>query len=194
MIIRSDAAFSLGSSGGALFDQKFNLIGITSFKSPGPQGFFYSLPVEWIKRLIETKELLTLDTSEKPFWALPYTQQPYFMQVVIPYQNHEWQTLARIAQGWRESESDSSDAWYFLGVSELGLNNISQAKIDFAKALSLNPRHLDVLMKAAEIALSEKDIARLDQLKASIEPLDHYASDELSLKISALKQHTEAAH
>ena len=49
-------------------------------------------------------------------------------------------------------------------------------------------------MKAAEIALSEKDIARLDQLKASIEPLDHYASDELSLKISALKQHTEAAH
>ncbi len=194
LIIRSDTAFSLGSSGGALFDQKFNLIGITSFKSPGPQGFFYSLPVEWVRRLIETKDLLTLDTNEKPFWALPYSQQPYFMQVVIPYQNHEWQNLARIAQSWRDSESDSSDAWYFLGVSELGLNNINAAKIDFTKALSLNPRHLDVLMKVAEIALNEKDIARLDQLKVSIEPLDHYASDELSLKISALKQQTESSH
>jgi len=40
VIIRSDAAFSLGSSGGGLFDEKYNLIGITTFKSPGPQGFF----------------------------------------------------------------------------------------------------------------------------------------------------------
>ena len=45
VIIRSDAAFSLGSSGGGLFDEKYNLVGITTFKSPGPQGFFYSLPV-----------------------------------------------------------------------------------------------------------------------------------------------------
>ncbi len=194
LIIRSDAAFSLGSSGGALFDQKFNLIGITSFKSPGPQGFFYSLPVEWIKQLIETKELLTLETNERPFWALPYAQQPYFMQVVIPYQNHEWQNLAQIALAWRDSEPNSSDAWYFLGVSALGLNQLMEAKTDFAKALNLNPRHLDVLMKTAEIAFKEKDIARLDQLKASIEPLDHYASDELSLKISALKQQNDSSH
>ncbi|MFM6979553.1 MAG: serine protease, partial [Methylophilaceae bacterium] len=45
-IIRSNAAISLGSSGGGLFDQQSRLVGITTFKSPGPQGFYYSVPVE----------------------------------------------------------------------------------------------------------------------------------------------------
>lgn len=187
IIIRSDAAFSLGSSGGALFDQQFNLIGITSFKSPGPQGFFYSLPVEWIKKLITSNEQLTLKADGSPFWALPYQQQPYFMQVVIPYQNHEWKNLHAIAEGWTKNEPNVSDAWYFLAVSDLGLSNSDMAKTEFDKALSLNPKHLDVFLKQSEIALKEGDIERLNQLKVSIETLDSYASEELGKKIAALK-------
>lgn len=187
LIIRSDAAFSLGSSGGALFDQKFNLIGITSFKSPGPQGFFYSLPVEWIKKLITSDEQLTLKADGSPFWALPYQEQPYFMQVVIPYQNHEWKNLHTIAEGWTKSEPNVADAWYFLAVSDWGLSNSDMAKTEFEKALSINPKHLDVFLKQSEIALKEGNIERLDQLKASIEPLDSYASEELGKKIATLK-------
>ena len=187
LIIRSDAAFSLGSSGGALFDQKFNLIGITSFKSPGPQGFFYSLPVEWIKKLITSEEQLTLKSNGSPFWALPYQEQPYFMQVVIPYQNHEWKNLHAIAEGWTIKEPNVADAWYFLAVSDWGLSNSDMAKTEFEKALSINPKHLDVFLKQSEIALKEGNIERLNQLKASIEPLDSYASEELGKKIAALK-------
>ena len=52
-IIRTSAAFTVGSSGGALFDLDFNLIGITTFKSPGKRyGNFYCLPVEWIDQLL----------------------------------------------------------------------------------------------------------------------------------------------
>ena len=187
LIIRSDAAFSLGSSGGALFDQKFNLIGITSFKSPGPQGFFYSLPVEWIKKLITSEEQLTLKSDGSPFWALPYQEQPYFMQVVIPYQNHEWKNLHAIAKDWTKKEPNVADAWYFLAVSDWGLSNSDMAKTEFEKALSINPKHLDVFLKQSEIALKEGNMERLNQLKASIEPLDSYASEELGKKIAALK-------
>jgi serine protease Do len=188
LIIRSDAAFALGSSGGALFDQKFNLIGITSFKSPGPQGFFYSLPVEWIKRLINSKDLLTLNADESPFWALPYQQQPYFMQVVIPYQNHEWQNLHAIAKAWVTSQPNVADAWFFLGVADLELDRLPLAKSEFEKALSLNPKNLDVLIKQSQIALKEVDLDRLDKLNASIAALDTYASEELTKKIAMLKQ------
>jgi tetratricopeptide (TPR) repeat protein len=187
LIIRSDAAFSMGSSGGALFDQKFNLIGITSFKSPGPQGFFYSLPVEWIKKLITSDEQLTLKAEGSPFWALPYEQQPYFMQVVIPHQNHEWNKLHAIAEKWAKAEPKVADAWYFLAVSDWGLGNTDTAKAGFEKALSINPKHLDVFLKQAEMALKEGNIERLNQLKTSIEKLDSYASEELEKKISALK-------
>ena len=187
LIIRSDAAFSLGSSGGALFDQKFNLIGITSFKSPGPQGFFYSLPVEWIKKLIATPEQLTLKSEGSPFWALPYQQQPYFMQVVIPYQNHEWKNLHTIAEAWTKSEPNVADSWYFLGVSDWGLGNGDSAKTEFEKALSINPKHLDVFLKQSEIALKEGNIERLNQLKSSIDPLDSYVAEELGKKIAKVK-------
>jgi len=187
LIIRSDAAFSLGSSGGALFDQQFNLIGITSFKSPGPQGFFYSLPVEWIKKLITSEEQLTLKAEGSPFWALPYEKQPYFMQVVIPYQNHEWPTLHATAENWTKSEPQVADAWYFLAVSDWGLGNADSAKKEFGEALSINPKHLDAMLKAAEIALKEGDVDRLNALKASIEPLDSDASEALTKKIASLK-------
>lgn len=190
-IIRSDTAFSLGSSGGALFDQAFNLIGITSFKSPGPQGFFYSLPVEWIKQLINSQELLTLKTEESPFWALPYQKQPYFMQVVIPYQNHEWQKLQTIAESWVNSQPKTSDAWYFSGVADYELNQLAKAKAEFGKALSLNPKNLDALIKQSQIALKEADFEQLDKLNSSIQAIDNEASQELAKKITLLKQTTQ---
>lgn len=188
LIIRSDTAFSLGSSGGALFDQKFNLIGITSFKSPGPQGLFYSLPVEWIKQLINSEELHTLNTDQSPFWALPYAKLPYFMQVVIPFQNHEWQKLKTIAQSWVDNQPDTSDAWYFSGVADLELNQLSNAKAELDKAIRLNPKNLDALIKQSQIALKEADFEQLNRLNTSIEALDNDASQELSKKISLLKQ------
>lgn len=190
LIIRSDAAFSLGSSGGALFDQQFNLVGITSFKSPGPQGFFYSLPVEWIRKLITAEEQLTLKAEGSPFWALPYQQQPFFMQVVIPYQNHDWKNLRTVAEAWSKSEPNAADAWFFLAVSEYGSGNEAGAKVDLDKALTYNPKHLDTFKLQSEMALKDKDFDRLNKLKASIEALDSYASEELALKINTLKDST----
>ena len=188
LIIRSNAAFSLGSSGGALFDQKLNLIGMTTFKSPGPNGFFYSLPVEWIKALIASKELLSLNTDESPFWALPSNQQPYFMQVVIPYQNQDWANLHAIAEAWTKNQPDAADAWYYLGVADYGLNHAPLAKSELDKALQLNPQHLEVFMQQAQMALQEADFAALDKLTPRIASLDPYAAELLSEKMAALKQ------
>jgi hypothetical protein len=188
LIIRSNAAFSLGSSGGALFDQKLNLIGMTTFKSPGPNGFFYSLPVEWIKDLIASKDLLSLNTDETPFWALPFDKQPHFMQVVIPYQNKDWTTLHAVAQAWTISQPEAADAWYYLGVADYGLNHAPLAKTELNKALNLNPQHLEVFMQQAKIALEEADFTALDKLTQRIAELDAYESEALASKIVALKQ------
>ena len=187
LIIRSSAAFALGSSGGALFDQKFNLIGITSFKSPGHQGFFYSLPVEWIKRLFESADLASLNTNEIPFWALPLENKPYFMQVVIPYQNHDWNSLQKIATQWITTEPNSSDGWYFLGIAENELKLNSESKLHLNRSTSLNPRNLDALLLLSKIALSEHDLISLVPIKASIELIDENEASQLSEKIALIK-------
>jgi hypothetical protein len=189
VVIRTSAAFAMGSSGGALFDQKFNLIGITSFKSPGSHGFFYNLPVEWIKALFESPDVLSLNTLEVPFWALPLEQRPYFMQVVIPYQNKDWASLKKVAQAWTLQEPASSDAWYFLGLAEEGANEIGLAKEDLSKAQTLNTRHLDAMLALSNIAYSQKDLNALEALKIKIDPLDEEQGELITKKISELKNH-----
>jgi len=187
LIIRSDAAFALGSSGGAMFDQKFNLIGITSFKNPGPHSFFYSMPVEWIKQLFDTPDVLSLHTNELPFWALAGEQRPYFMQVVIPFQNKEWEELKRISNNWVKNEPSLADAWYFLGAAEMGVNQLHAAKQDLNKSATLNPRHLDALQLLSKIAVQEKNTVDLEKIISLMKPLDEAQAEQLTLKISALR-------
>jgi hypothetical protein len=187
VVIRTNAAFAMGSSGGALFDQQFNLIGITSFKSPGSHGFFYNLPVEWIKALFDSPDILSLNTKEIPFWALPLEKRPYFMQVVIPYQNKEWVSLKKIAKAWSLQEPNSSDAWYFLGLAEEGVNEVVLAKEDLRKAQILNTRHLDAMLALSDIAYSQKDLASLETLKIKIAHLDQEQGEIITQKIGELK-------
>jgi serine protease Do len=186
LIIRSDAPFGLGSSGGAMFDQQFNLIGITTFKSPGPNGYFYSLPVEWIKQLLQTPELVTLSTDEKPFWAQPLDKQPYFMKVVIPYQNQEWVTLNTISKAWSLEEPMTEDAWYFLALSEIGLNKFQEAKSDLEKVIAENPRHLDALENLYEIAKSEHDLAHVEKIMEQIKVIDSHFYEEQEKGMGAI--------
>lgn len=188
LIIRSNAAFALGSSGGAMFDQQHNLIGITSFKNPGPNSFFYSMPVEWIKRLFDSPDLLSLKTEEQPFWALPHEQQPYFMKVAIPFHNHEWDEVKRIATEWVKQEPNLSDAWYFLGVAELESKAVNEAKLHLQKSHELNHRHLDALLKLSEIALSENNSHTLEKFVSMIQPLDAFEAEQLSAKLAAIKK------
>jgi serine protease Do len=187
VIIRSDAAFSLGSSGGGLFDEKYNLVGITTFKSPGPQGFFYSLPVEWIKYLMSQPDTKSLKTMDIPFWALPFEQKPNFMKVVIPYQNKEWDTLKSISDLWIKEESNSSDAWYFLGLAEQGKKDLKAAKEAFSRAEKINPRHVDAMMGLAEIAESEKDLATLQNIQKKVNQLNTSFAEVISNKLDKIK-------
>jgi tetratricopeptide (TPR) repeat protein len=187
VIIRSDAAFALGSSGGGLFDEKFNLIGITTFKSPGPQGYFYSLPVEWIKKLMKEPDAKSLKTLDIPFWAMPFEQKPYFMKVVIPYQNKEWDTLKSISDLWIKEEPNSSDAWYFLGLADQGKKDLKAAKEAFLKAEKINPRHVDAMMGLAEIAEFEKDLASLQNIQTKVNQLNTSLAEVISNKLNKLK-------
>jgi hypothetical protein len=187
VIIRTSSAFAAGSSGGALFDQKFNLIGITSFKSPGLHGFFYNLPVEWIKALFDSPDIFSLSTNDVPFWALPLEQRPYFMQVVFPYQNKEWVSLKKIAQAWTLQEPKSSDAWYFLGLAEEGVNEMVLAKEYLSKAQTLNTRHLDAMLTLSNILYLQKDLNALETLKVKIDRLDQEQGELITQKIAELK-------
>ncbi|MBF5039815.1 trypsin-like peptidase domain-containing protein [Methylophilus sp. 13] len=188
LIVRSNASFYMGSSGGALFDQHYNLIGLTTFKSPGQPAFYYSLPVEWIKELMAAPETTSLKTNDVPFWALPLEQRPYFMQVVIPYQNADWRDLKIIAGQWTGQEPASADAWYFLGLAEEGLQHYVQAEQDLKKAYDLNQRDVDAMLALSRVAFVQKDLATLESIQPAIQAIDPEQGEKVTQQIQALKQ------
>jgi hypothetical protein len=183
VILRSNAPFSLGSSGGAMFDRDFKLIGITTFKSPGRNAYFYSMPVEWIRKLFDAKDTLSLETNEIPLWALPEAKRPFFMRVVIPYQNEDWEALERIANEWLSREPDNADACYYLSLAERALNKSDGANDHLAQAIKLNPRHLDAQVMMAMQAIETGDRARAARIRDVVKALDVESADKLSALI-----------
>ncbi len=47
VVVRASNTFRLGDSGGGMFDETGNLVGIITVKSPGHNAFYYNMPVEW---------------------------------------------------------------------------------------------------------------------------------------------------
>jgi hypothetical protein len=54
-VLQTDAPISHGSSGGGLFDQDGNLIGITTSGDPGGENLGFAIPTELILKVIEPK-------------------------------------------------------------------------------------------------------------------------------------------
>ncbi|HSH97930.1 MAG: trypsin-like peptidase domain-containing protein [Methylophilaceae bacterium] len=187
IVIRSSAAFAQGSSGGALFDQNFNLIGITTFKSPGrKQPYFYSLPVEWIKKLFDLPAQQSLHATENPFWNYAENERPFFMQIVIPYQQNQWSELFKLASAWCEKEPDSASAWFYLGVAEYHQNHRDQALIDLKKSTSLNSRNIEAYTQLAKIALDAGDKTEAQRMTDIIAGIDPDQAEDLIAHLSEM--------
>ena len=172
-IIRSSAGFTVGSSGGALFDLDFNLVGITTFKSPGRrEGYYYCLPTEWIKELLETKEQINLKSNAAPFWSLPEDQKPFFMRVVLPMQNEDWPLMLKITKSWTQADKENADAWYYLGFAQRKMMNLDFAKLFLKQALKLNNMHLDSLTELIEISIEQKNKIEFKKVVNLISKID----------------------
>lgn len=186
VIVRSDAAFSLGSSGGALFDQDSNLIGITTFKSPGRNAYYYSLPVEWIRQLIVSPDLVKLTSDEPPFWSLPEPQRPFFMRVVIPYQNQDWHDVLMIAQEWIKQEPRNADAIYYLGRAEYELSKTEDAARHLSEAVTINPRLLDAHVTLALLAIEAGEKSRATEIRDLVATLNADEAETITNKIKKM--------
>jgi len=141
VIVRTDASFVMGASGSPVFDSDGRLIAISTFKSPGHNAYFYNIPVKWVKELIDAPEITSMKTDISPFWDLSEENRPFFMRVVLPYQNEKWDELNKIAQLWINNEPKSVEAFYYAAVAEKKLGNNNKAIEYYQQALMLQPQH-----------------------------------------------------
>ena len=171
-IIQSSAWFSMGASGGGLFNDKGELIGITTFKTPG-LGSFYSVPVEVIKKLLAGNNDISITTAaESPFWDAPEKKLPFFMQVVGPIKKENWVKLKKISIEWIANKPDSYEADYHLGLADYRLGKIKEAKLSFSKVIERNNKHLQTYLHLYEIAKYEGENQEMDNYRKVVISLD----------------------
>ena len=171
-IVRTDASFVMGASGSPVFSNDGKLIAISTFKSPGHHAYFYNLPVKWVKALIDSPEVTSLETNIAPFWDAEPEKKPFFMRVVLPYQNEKWDELDPIAEAWVEKEPQSPEAHFYLGVANEKLGKLQQAKSEFLTTLRLHPQHAATLFELGLMASKEGNQPELERIKVAIKAVD----------------------
>jgi serine protease Do len=186
-VVRTDASFVMGASGSPVFDADGKLIAISTFKSPGRGAYFYNVPVKWVKALLDAPETESLVSGGTPFWDAPDTERPFFMRVVLPYQNDKWDELKVVAQEWIVKEPTSPEALFYAGVAEERLGDSKKANTYFSKVLALQPQHGATLI---ELGLMANRAGKADEvekthvaLKAIDEDLDIEFSEALKTKV-----------
>lgn len=83
-VIRTSAPFDFGSSGGGLFDEAGNLVGLLAFKSRNNAALRFALPLEWTRpdSPVAARFAGIAPGSPVPaFWARPKASQPAYLGV-----------------------------------------------------------------------------------------------------------------
>jgi hypothetical protein len=187
-IVRTDASFVMGASGSPIFDSKGRLIAISTFKSPGRKAYYFSMPVKWVKALIDAPETTSMATNESPFWDAPEEKRPFFMRVTLPFKNKKWNELQEIAQQWIKAEPTSAEAFYYAGIAEEQVGSLDKAKQHFEQALTLHPNHPATLIALGLIANRAGNVAEVENTHTALKAIDKYLDIEFT---EALKPKAE---
>jgi serine protease Do len=93
-VIRTSAHFDFGSSGGGLFDEAGNLVGILAFKARSGENLRFALPSEWLSPtnpVAESFAPVSSDSCVTAFWERTQADRPAFLGVAL----HEATTRER---------------------------------------------------------------------------------------------------
>ncbi len=181
VVVRASNTFRLGDSGGGMFDDAGDLVGIITVKSPGHNAFYYNMPVEWVRRLLNQPEQNIISVSALPFWAEAEDKWPFFMRIVQPLKTENWEALSAIATAWSEKEPNTTEALFYRAVAEYSLKNNAYAEEHFNQVITKNSNNSSALYYLGLIA--EQNGKRIEALNmvAALNNLDETTARELKL-------------
>jgi len=182
-IIRTTNDFRLGASGGPMFSDNGELVGIITLKSPGRNAFYYNTPVEWVQSLLNQPELAIPAKGGLPFWDAPEEKRPFFMRVIQPYQTEDWAALKKISTEWMLQEPQAHEALFYLGVAEYNLKETKAAQSHFSQVYAHNPRHSNALLYIGLIAAESGNKDEAIKTASLLDTLDKDAANQLNIRL-----------
>lgn len=152
-VIQTSAQFEPGASGGGLFNDAGELIGILTFKSQSGGIFHFAIPVGWMKQLSSTLPPPSDVPDQGPFWEHPSRSGGYFLAACDLSARKKWRDLSRLSLEWVREDPYNPQAWMASGRANLGLKRLREAAGDFQKVLELDPTHAEALWELQQLEL-----------------------------------------
>ena len=172
-VVKTTAGFSSGGSGGGLFDNNGNLIGITTFFSAGHSGGYYALPSDWINDLRKRKKSEVSTIDGLTFWEKSLDQQPSFLRFARYVSNKNWEEALKFSSQWQLDDPLNYDALLSHGMSLVHFNRDNEAIKVLEQARALSPENANILFelgKALSDSQDEKELENVSKILKKIDP------------------------
>jgi serine protease Do len=141
-VIQTNANFNPGASGGGLFDNDGNLVGILTFKAQTGGDFHFVMPVAWVEALVARADGVdTAKNSDDVFYRRNGSKQPFFLQAATLEAQQNWIDLLDVAQRWNNQQADSVESLMAIGKACVALSKKDQAISAFRRVLVLDSQH-----------------------------------------------------
>jgi hypothetical protein len=159
-VIQTSAAFDPGASGGGLFDDEGQLIGILTFKSNAGGNYHFALPVGWMRQLTHTP--LPRISGKATFWESATKNSGYFLVACDLGAREDWSGLLSLARDWTREEPDNPQAWMAWGRANLNLGQLDTAAEGFQKVLLLDSTHAEAWWELQKLEIDlDRQLTRL---------------------------------
>lgn len=173
-VIRISTSFQMGASGSPLFNERGEVIGLSTFKSPGRlNAFYYNVPIKWVKEAMNLPQTDLNQKHQHAFWEAELDKKPYWMQIVIPLQNEDWQSVERIVKEWISVNPKDQEARFYNAVIAKHASRLPEAKNILKNILVENPYHRSALAELADIAASENNLPEVEYYKNQLAKFTH---------------------
>lgn len=143
-VIQSSNWFNSGASGGGLFDEALNLVGILTFRLRGGEVHYFAAPAAWLafllERPIESYEAVAPDQSQAlPYWQQTIAKQPRFLRADLMERDERWPELEMLAIEWTRADAGDPEPWYLLGMALQRMDQLPRARQALECSLAIEP-------------------------------------------------------
>jgi hypothetical protein len=186
-VMKTSSVFGSGASGGGLFTENGELVGLLTYRLKGMGPQFFSIPVEWFAQHFADKDGFVAvgeGAAGAPLWQFALADQPIFMQISALQSAGRWHEMRVLASRW-VVESNQAEAWLARGIAEAELGQWDAARQDQEKAVLLAPGLADGWLALARLYRATDEPSRFQEVRSKLVGLDQDLATQLDLTLPA---------
>ena len=190
-VIQSSNFFNSGASGGGLFDDAKQLVGILTFRLRGGESHYFSAPAEWVRELLDRHDdgspVAPLDPSALAYWQRDAETQPDFLKVAMLERQRRWIELEAVTARWSRFDVGDAEAWFTRGIALSQLERWPAARSALERAVALEPESGLAWFRLGAVCTSMRQLECARDALAKLANLDAALAEDLKQLIDKAK-------